>query len=81
MKIEEKQQSAALADLEQLIDAEQRRLATLAAADVLSRGQGKVLTVGTAMGRHVSAGDIISSIIDCDKRFVVPSSPTGRARA
>jgi multidrug resistance efflux pump len=71
MKIEEKQQSAVLADLEQLIDAEQRRLATLAAADVLSRGQGKVLTVGAAMGRHVSAGDTISSIIDCDKRFVV----------
>jgi hypothetical protein len=71
MKIEEKQQSAVLADLEHLIDAEQKRLATLAAADVLSRGQGKVLTVGAAMGRHVSAGDTISSIIDCDKRFVV----------
>jgi multidrug resistance efflux pump len=71
MKIEEKQQSAVLADLEQLIDAEQRRLATLADADVLSRGQGKVLTVGAAMGRHVNAGDTISSIIDCDRRFVV----------
>jgi hypothetical protein len=43
----------------------------LADADVLSRGQGKVLTVGAAMGRHVSAGDTISSIVDCDKRFVV----------
>jgi multidrug resistance efflux pump len=71
MKIDEKQQSAVLADLEHLIDAEQKRLATLADADVLSRGQGRVLTVGAAMGRHVSAGDTISSVIDCDKRFVV----------
>ncbi|MDI3562378.1 HlyD family efflux transporter periplasmic adaptor subunit [Bradyrhizobium sp. Arg816] len=71
MKIEERQQSAVLADLEYLIDAEQGRLATLADANVLSHGQGKVLTVGAAMGRHVNAGDTISSIIDCDKRFVV----------
>jgi multidrug resistance efflux pump len=71
MEIEERQQSAVLADLERLIDAEQKRLASLTAADVLSRGQGKVLTVGAAMGRHVNAGDTISSIVDCDKRFVV----------
>jgi multidrug resistance efflux pump len=71
MEIEEKQQSAVLADLENLIDLEQKRLATLAGADVLSRGRGKVLTIGAALGRHVSAGDTISSIVDCDKRFVV----------
>ncbi|MHC2334142.1 HlyD family secretion protein [Bradyrhizobium sp. USDA 4454] len=71
MKIEERQQIAVLADLEQLIDAEQKRLATLADAKVLARGQGKVLTVGAAMGRHVSAGDTISSVINCDKPFVV----------
>ncbi|MGY2989080.1 multidrug resistance efflux pump [Bradyrhizobium sp. USDA 4518] len=71
MKIEQKQQAAVLADLEHLIDAETRRLATLADADVVARGQGKVSSVGAAMGRHVSAGDTISSVIDCDKRFVV----------
>ncbi|NOJ41824.1 HlyD family efflux transporter periplasmic adaptor subunit [Bradyrhizobium australiense] len=71
MEIEEKQQSAVLADLERLIDAEQKRLASLAEADVRSRGPGKVLTMGAAMGRHVNAGDTISSIVDCDKRFVV----------
>jgi hypothetical protein len=57
--------------LEHLIDAEQKRLASLAGADVLSRGPGKVLTIGAAMGRHVNAGDTISSVVDCDKRFVV----------
>jgi multidrug resistance efflux pump len=71
MEIEEKQQSAVLSDLESLIDAEQKRLARLAAADVLSPRRGKVLTIGAAMGRHVNAGDTISSIVDCDKRFVV----------
>ena len=57
MEIEERQQSAVLADLERLIDTEQKRLASLTAADVLSRGQGKVLTIGAAMGRHVNAGE------------------------
>ncbi|WOH51448.1 HlyD family secretion protein [Bradyrhizobium sp. sBnM-33] len=71
MEIEERQQSAVLSDLERLIDAEQKRLASLAGADVLSRGPGKVLTIGAAMGRHVNPGDTISSVVDCDKRFVV----------
>ncbi len=71
MEIEEKQQASLLADLQHLIDAERQRLATLAAADVVSAGQGKVLTVGAEIGRHVSAGDTIASVVDCDKRFVV----------
>lgn len=71
MEIEEKQQSAILADLQHLIDAERDRMASLAAADVVSAGQGKVLTVGAEVGRHVSAGDTIASVVDCDKRFVV----------
>ena len=71
MEIEEKQQSSILADLQHLIDAERERLASLAAADVVSAGQGKVLTVGAEIGRHVSAGDTIASVVDCEKRFVV----------
>ena len=71
MEIEEKQQSAMLQDLEGLINSERARLARLAAADVLSPGPGKVLAVGAETGRHVSAGDTIASVVDCDKRFVV----------
>jgi len=71
MEIEEKQLSSTLADLQHLSDAERERLASLAAADVVSAGQGKVLTVGAEIGRHVSAGDTIASVVDCDKRFVV----------
>ncbi|MGJ4998918.1 HlyD family secretion protein [Bradyrhizobium sp. HKCCYLS3077] len=71
MEIEEKQQSAVLGDLEGLIKSERARLARLASADVLSPGPGKVLAVGADTGRHVSAGDTIASVVDCDKRFVV----------
>jgi multidrug resistance efflux pump len=71
MEIEEKQQSAVLNDLQHLIDMERERLATLAAADVVSGGQGKVLTVGAEIGRHVSAGDTVAAVVDCDQRFVV----------
>jgi len=67
----EKQLTAILADLQRLIDAEHERLESLAAADVVSAGQGEVLTVGADIGRHVSAGDTIASVVDCDKRFVV----------
>ena len=71
MQIEEKQQSAMLGDLQHLIDAERKRLASLTAANVLSQGQGKLLAVGAEVGRHVSAGDTIASVVDCDKSFVV----------
>jgi len=71
MEIEEKQESAILNDLQRLITAEGERMMRLAAADVTSPGQGKVLAVGADIGRHVSAGDTIASVVDCDKQFVV----------
>lgn len=71
MAIDEKQQSAMLGDLQHLIDAERKRLASLSAASVVSEGQGKVTTVGAEIGRHVNAGDTIASVVDCDKSFVV----------
>jgi multidrug resistance efflux pump len=71
MGIEEKQQSAMLNDFQHLIDTERKRLASLTAANVLSEGPGKLLAVGAEIGRHVSAGDTIASVVDCDKSFVV----------
>jgi multidrug resistance efflux pump len=71
MEIDERQQSAMLDDLQRLIDAERKRLSSLSAADVVSEGQGQVRTVGAEIGRHVSAGDTIASVVDCDKSFVV----------
>jgi biotin carboxyl carrier protein len=71
LEIEERQESGLIANLEHLIDAERERLEKLGAASVISSGPGTVLTVGVATGRHVSPGDTIGSVVDCDKRFVV----------
>ncbi len=71
MEIEEKELSGIVADLFHLSTAEQQRLERMEAADVRSTGTGKVLTVEAAVGRHVSAGDTIASVVDCGKTFVV----------
>jgi hypothetical protein len=71
MEIEEKELSAVLEDHQRLIDKEQKRLDTLAAANVRVTSPGNILNVGAAPGRHVNAGDSLASLVDCDKRFVV----------
>src|SRR5882672_4673809 len=71
MEIEEKELSAVLEDHQRLINKEQKRLDTLAAANVRVTTAGKILNVGAAPGRHVNAGDSVASLVDCDKRFVV----------
>ncbi|WP_439923547.1 HlyD family efflux transporter periplasmic adaptor subunit [Nitrobacter sp. JJSN] len=71
LAIEETELSAQLADQKGLIDAERTRLDKLAAAEVRVPGQGMVLTVQASKGRHVSAGDALASLIDCEQQFVV----------
>jgi hypothetical protein len=71
MEIEEKETSAVLQDHQRLIDAEQKRLDTLAEASVRVTATGNILNVGAGPGRHVNAGDTLASLVDCDKRFVV----------
>ncbi|MDB5578332.1 MAG: hypothetical protein JWR80_3508 [Bradyrhizobium sp.] len=71
MEIEEKETSAVLEDHQRLMDAEQKRLDTLAQANVRINGAGHVLNIGAGLGRHVNAGDTLASLVDCDKRFVV----------
>jgi multidrug resistance efflux pump len=71
MEIEEKETSAVLQDHQRLIDAEQKRLNTLAEANVRVTAAGNILNVGAGPGRHVNAGDTLASLVDCDKRFVV----------
>jgi hypothetical protein len=81
MEIEELQQSGLIANLQHIMDAEQERLEKLGSASVTSSGPGAILTVGAATGRHVSPGDTIASVVDCDKRFVVAifSYPQGES--
>jgi multidrug resistance efflux pump len=71
MEIEEKETSAVLEDHRRLIDVEQKRLDTLAQANVRVTAAGNILNVGAGPGRHVNAGDTLASLVDCDKRFVV----------
>src|SRR4030081_3286604 len=71
MKIEEKELAAVLEDHQRLINAEQKRLDSLAEANVLVTTTGNILNVGAGPGRHVNAGDTLASLVDCDKSFVV----------
>jgi len=71
MEIEENELSAVLEDHQRLIDAEQKRLDSLAEANVRVTNAGNILNVGAGPGRHVNAGDTLASLVDCDKSFVV----------
>ena len=71
MEIEEKELFAVLPDQQLVVDFERRRLRAMAAAEVQVPTGGKILSVGVAPGRHVTAGDTVASLVNCDKRFVV----------
>lgn len=71
LAIEETELAAQIADQKRLIEAERIRLGKLAAADVRVPGQSMVLTVEASKGRHVSAGDSLASLVDCEQQFVV----------
>jgi multidrug resistance efflux pump len=70
MEIEEKQQSGVINNLQRIIDVERERIGKLGTSSVTSSSSGRVLSVGAAAGRHVSPGDTIASVIDCNKQFV-----------
>lgn len=71
LTIEETQVAAAVVDQTKLLEAERVRLASLERAVVTAPGPGEVLDVGAAIGRHVSAGDTLARMVDCDTSFVV----------
>ena len=70
-KIEEAQAMAGLADEMRLVDAERQRLQSLADTRLTSPHDGEVLHVGVALGRHVSAGDSVATLVDCRNLFAV----------
>jgi multidrug resistance efflux pump len=70
-KIEEAQAMAGLADEMRLVDAERQRLQSLADTRLTSPHDGEVLHVGVALGRHVSAGDSLATLVDCRNLFAV----------
>ena len=71
LQIEAVQVSAALVDNTRLFNAERDRLATLEHSAVTASGQGEILNASATVGRHVSAGDTLARMVDCDSSFVV----------
>lgn len=71
LRIEQTELEASLAEQQALLDAERRRLTSLAASAVEAPSQGEILSVGAAAGRHVSAGDSLAALVRCDDAFVV----------
>lgn len=70
-KIEEAQAQAGLADEIRLVEAERLRLQSLADARLTAPNDGEILHVGVVLGRHVSAGDSIATLVDCRRLFAV----------
>src|SRR5258705_9802502 len=62
---------AGLADGMRLVDAERQRLQSLADTRLTAPHDGEVLHVGVALGRHVSAGDSVATLVDCRNLFAV----------
>ncbi len=71
LEIERIQVAAAVEDQTRLLEAERDRLASMERSTVVAPGPGEVLNVGAAAGRHVSAGDTLARMVDCDASFVV----------
>jgi hypothetical protein len=71
LEIEEAQLAAAAQDQIKPLDAERRRLASLEHSTVDTLGGGEILNINASVGRHVSAGDTLARMIDCDASFVV----------
>lgn len=69
--IEEAQLVSSLKSQVVLLEAEQTRLDSMTDAQMRAANGGVVLTAGVAQGRHVSPGDAVTTLIDCDQAFVV----------
>ena len=71
LAIEKAELDASLRDQQKLLEAERERLASLESATVEAPVGGKILQVGAAAGRHVSAGDALASVVDCNRSAIV----------
>ncbi len=71
LSIKEAQVTSEAAVRARLILAENMRLASLEHSAVSTPDSGEVLSVGASLGRHVTAGDTLARMVDCDNSFVV----------
>jgi multidrug resistance efflux pump len=71
LAIEETQLASSLKTQSALLDAERKRLDSLTDAQMRAANGGVVLSLGAAQGRHVSPGDSVATLVDCDQAFAV----------
>ena len=71
LAIEEAQLTASEKDQQRLLDAERERIERLTQAQLEAPEGGEILNVGANSGRHVSAGDSLATLVNCEKAFVV----------
>lgn len=71
LAIEEIELSANLRDQEHQLTAERQRLDRLSDGEVGAPMAGTIFSVGASTGRHVSAGDSLATMVNCDQAFVV----------
>ena len=71
LAIEEGELEQSLRDQQNLLVAERERLVSLASAEVEAPTAGDILNVGAGAGRHVSAGDALATLVNCERTVVV----------
>lgn len=71
LQIEETELKAALAEQQRLLARENTRIDSLSGTEIRAPGGGFVLNVGASVGRHVTAGDSLATLVDCEQSFVV----------
>ena len=71
LAIEEAQLTASEKDQQRLLAAERERIERLTQAQLEAPEGGEILNVGANSGRHVSAGDSLATLVNCEKAFVV----------
>ncbi|MGX7707411.1 HlyD family secretion protein [Methylobacterium sp. Gmos1] len=71
LQIEETELKAALGEQQRLLARENTRIDSLSGTEIRAPGGGFVLNVGASVGRHVTAGDSLAALVDCEQSFVV----------
>ncbi|WP_089504081.1 HlyD family secretion protein [Methylobacterium indicum] len=71
LQIEEIELKAALSEQQRLLARENTRIDSLSATEIRAPGGGFVFNVGASVGRHVTAGDSLAALVDCEQSFVV----------
>jgi multidrug resistance efflux pump len=71
LTIEEAETSAVLKSQTKLVEAERNRLESLERSIVTSPAPGELLFVNASVDRHVTAGDTLARLVDCNASFVV----------